>query len=442
MGTQNKRWSEALEHGPGHHLKWVFWSVPTFFFFFEFFIRVAPGVINQQLQQEFNITPGDVGWMLAVYYYTYAPLQLVVGVLIDRFGPRGFLTGASLVCAIGLVIFGLASTLFMLSLGRALMGGGSAFAYVGAVCVASMWFRRHRLGYIIGLTSMVGVAGAIVAQYTLPNLFLLYSWKTIMFALAFIAMVTGGFLWYFVPDRPHCLLEHDSARQDSTHFLSGLKKVLSNPQTWLLSFTNALVFLPLALIGATWGMRELTTVINRPRTDVGQVIAMLYIGFCIGCPLLGYLSDRLGNRKMFIVGGAFLSTLLAFIYPLIGPEAYPLLFFYFLIWGLIISTFVINFTSCLELNERHTGGTAVAFVNFVAMIVAACFIWLFGVLVDWESAADHQVGQALPKDFKLALYVMAFVMLPAPILSLFIRDSHGHRLESEQQSSLSEKRAT
>ena len=103
MGKQNERWREALEHGPGHRLKWMFWAVPTFFFFFEFFIRVAPGVINQDLQNDFHISSTEVGWMLAVYYYTYAPLQLVVGVMIDRFGPRGFLTGASFVCAIGLV---------------------------------------------------------------------------------------------------------------------------------------------------------------------------------------------------------------------------------------------------------------------------------------------------------------------------------------------------
>ncbi|MDG2054486.1 MAG: MFS transporter [Phycisphaerales bacterium] len=428
MGNQNKRWNEALEHGPGHHLKWLFWAIPTFFFFFEFFIRVAPGVINQDLQKEFDITPGDVGWMLAIYYYAYAPLQLFVGVMIDRFGPRGFLAGASLFCGIGLVVFGIASTLFMLSMGRALMGGGSAFAYVGAVCVASMWFRPHHLGYIIGLTAMVGVSGAIVAQYALPGLFGLFSWQIIMFALALIAVITAVLLWYFVPDRPHFLLEQQAHSEKPTHFLSGLKTVLRNPQTWLLSITNALVYLPLATIGATWGVRELTTVMDQPSTVIGPVIATLYVGFCLGCPLLGYLSDRMHNRKIFIVLGAFLSTILAFIYPFLGPGSYPFLFAYFLVWGIVISTFVISFTSCLELNERHMGGSAVAFVNFVAMIVAACFIWCFGIIVDWEAMREHQSLNELPADFRFGLIVMAFVMLPAPILSLFIRESHAHRV--------------
>ena len=69
----------------GHWYGWIFWGVAASFFLYEYFIRVMPSVFLQELAQELDATPVALSGSLAVYLWVYAPMQLVVGRLFDRF---------------------------------------------------------------------------------------------------------------------------------------------------------------------------------------------------------------------------------------------------------------------------------------------------------------------------------------------------------------------
>ena len=129
------------EHYPeGRSRAWIAWSIPAIFFLYEFMIRVSPGVIEGDLQAQFEVSTTQIGFSMSMYYYAYAPMQLVVGILLDRLGGRWPMAIAALICAMGCFLFAVAGGMSGLGAARFLMGFGSAFAYVGTVYVGSIWF--------------------------------------------------------------------------------------------------------------------------------------------------------------------------------------------------------------------------------------------------------------------------------------------------------------
>jgi sugar phosphate permease len=71
-----------------HPMKWVLWGLAAFFYFFEYFLRVAPSVMVPQLMETFSVDATAIGTLSAFYFYIYAPMQIPVGVLTDRYGAR------------------------------------------------------------------------------------------------------------------------------------------------------------------------------------------------------------------------------------------------------------------------------------------------------------------------------------------------------------------
>src|SRR5882757_10298475 len=114
----------------------VAWVFSLAFYFLEYAVRSSPAVMIPQLAKTFGVSTLGVSDILGTYYYTYSTASLLAGVLLDRLG-------AKYVVSTGMAILGVGCLFFMAPqegagyLGRLLQGGGSAFAFTGAVYLAS-----------------------------------------------------------------------------------------------------------------------------------------------------------------------------------------------------------------------------------------------------------------------------------------------------------------
>src|SRR5690242_11056926 len=77
------------------------WIVASLFFLYAFVHRVSPSVMVDELMRDFAVGAAVLGNLSAFYFYTYAGLQIPVGLLMDRIGPRRLTTAAALLCAVG-----------------------------------------------------------------------------------------------------------------------------------------------------------------------------------------------------------------------------------------------------------------------------------------------------------------------------------------------------
>ncbi len=102
--------TEKEPPAPAHpvlRLAFYGWATGALFFFYAWILRVAPSVMIDELMRDFTVGAAAVGHLSAFYFYGYAGMQIPVGLLMDRFGPRRLMTVAALGCAAGCVLFAL-----------------------------------------------------------------------------------------------------------------------------------------------------------------------------------------------------------------------------------------------------------------------------------------------------------------------------------------------
>ena len=133
------------------------------YYCFAYLLRVYPNIMKDQLFGHFGITSSGFGLLTAVYYFAYAPMQLPVGVSVDKIGPRRSLIGACLISTLGALIFSITADYYIALFGRFLIGLGAAFAYVTALKLATIWLPRK---YFATATGAVTGFGMIAAMFT------------------------------------------------------------------------------------------------------------------------------------------------------------------------------------------------------------------------------------------------------------------------------------
>ena len=128
---------------PSRFLPLLGWLVGALFFFYAWILRVSPSVMVEDLMRDFAVGGAVVGNLSALYFYGYAGMQIPVGLLLDRFGPRRLMTAAAGLVAVACLLFAASQGLASASLMRFLIGAGCAFSLVGAMAVAGQWFARE-----------------------------------------------------------------------------------------------------------------------------------------------------------------------------------------------------------------------------------------------------------------------------------------------------------
>ena len=399
---------------------WMYWIVAASFYLYEFFARVAPGVIEGTLQKEFSVDAAEVGLLMGLYYLSYAPMQLVVGMALDRFGSRRLLAAAALTAGLGCLVFATARSTAGLAGGRLLLGVGSAFAYVGAVYVATVWFPRSKLALIMGMTAALGTLGAALGEAPLEEAVRAFGWREAMYVAAIGGLVIGVLVYIVVPRRPGWFLKMAELekKEASKTMFRGLVEVVSSGQTWLVAIISLLTYLPLSAFGALWGDSYLMASTGASEEAAAWTMSMLFFGFALGGPVLGHLSDRLTKRRSPILFGGMMTAV--FMAILMAAEFLPL-------WmsgvvlaaaGFFAGAQTITFAVAVEQHSRSCRATAVAFVNFFVMLGGFLLQPAFGAVLDITSAdADYS-----PADYRKALLLLPIGIALGAILCRWLKD--------------------
>jgi MFS family permease len=177
------------------------WLTGAVFFFYAWVLRVAPSVMVDELMRDFTVGATVLGHLSAAYFYGYAGMQIPVGLLLDRFGPRRLMSIAALACAGGCVLFALSSSLAAATAGRLLIGAAAAFSLVGSMAVAGQWFAANQFAILSGLSMALGMAGGVFGQAPLRLAIQGSDWRTTTLLLAAGGLALSAAAWATVRDK-------------------------------------------------------------------------------------------------------------------------------------------------------------------------------------------------------------------------------------------------
>lgn len=407
---------------------WLVCGLGALFYCYEYFLRILPSVMTEDLLKMFSISGVAFGNLVAFYYYAYTPMQLPVGIMMDRFGPRKLLVFASLICAVGTYLFA-HHYLATAQLGRFLVGFGSAFAFVGVLKLASLWFPPSRFAFIAGMATSLGMIGAMIGDIVLSKLVISLGSNTTLYLAAIVGIVLTVCLWWVIPETKtvKTAAAAASSKLSYTEFFQAVFKLCKNPQMWLIGLIGSFLYLSLSGFAEVWGIPYLIRVYGLSNASAATHISLVFLGWAIGSPLSGWISDKIGNRRYPIILGALLGALLFALiiyFPMMSNHTLKVLLFSF---GICSSTQIIVFPIARELNVQALSGTAIAVTNLLVMLGGALSEPLIGQALD-VLTGTHVKGNLMAfsvESFQHALSVIPVAFILAAILMLFVKETRG-----------------
>lgn len=280
--------------------RWMVFSVICLVYFFVYFHRVSTSVIVPDLLKAFDTHATALGLMSSMYFYIYALEQPLVGYLTDRLGPVRVIGVWSLVASVGCFMFGMAPNIFWASVARALIGFGVGGVYVPAIKAFSQWFRKKEFSFMIGLLMSVGNFGAVIATTPLAWSVDLWGWRITFYVIGGITLILAFVALVFtrdkkdieVPASPANSLAEE-ASPESTVF-----QILISGRLWLIATIFLGIYGTVLTLQGLWATPFLMSALGIARIYASKLNMLIPIGFIIGSPLIGWLSERLSWPKV------------------------------------------------------------------------------------------------------------------------------------------------
>ncbi len=130
-------------------------------YFLSYLTRNVNAVIAPDLVREFHLGASDLGLLTSVYFLSFALFQPLLGMLLDRFGPRRVEGSLLLVAAAGALLFAWSGGTSLLIAGRGLIGLGVSACLMAGFQANALWFSRQRLAALNGWVLAAGGIGAV-----------------------------------------------------------------------------------------------------------------------------------------------------------------------------------------------------------------------------------------------------------------------------------------
>jgi len=385
------------------------WALGAAGFFFAWFHRVTPSVMVDHLMADFAVGGTVLGTLSALYFWAYAGLQIPIGVFVDRWGPRRPFGAALLVAAIGAGLFAMAGGIELAYLGRLLIGGGAAFAWVALLKITATHFPQEKVAMLSGAGMFIGLCGGLGGQIAAGALVDTIGWRATMWGTAAAGTALALLVWTIMRDPAGDTDGH--ARMGD--LLADLGAALVRPAVWLVSLGGAVGAAPLFIFGALWGVPYLMQVEDASRPEAATATSMMLFGWGVGAFLVGWISDRIGRRRLPLIIGMATAALLIVVVLYVPGLPLPVIGVLLFICGACSGTVVLTYIIAGELVAGRAQGGAFGFANMLIILSGAVFQPVAGWLLDrqWDGA---MVGGA--RLYKPDVYGDAFLLLPAAFL--------------------------
>jgi MFS family permease len=383
--------STLLPFAAGYYLSYVF--------------RTMNAVIADGLARDLGLGSSQVGFLTAAYFFTFAIMQLPVGIALDRFGPRLVQSVLLAVAAAGALLFAFGQSMAVLVTARALIGLGVAGGLMAALKALSLWAPPERQPFLNGLVIASGALGALTATAPLAWLIAVLSWRTVFLILAAVTSGVALIVFTVTPDAGAGPKE-DAASQ------AGLLAVYRDSNFWQLAPLSALCIGTAWSFQGLWAAPWLTDVAHLDRPHLVRSLVEMSCALCLGAVAFGMVSSWF-RRKGLDMRPLFLATAIIFISCELGL-AFRIPIPPIVEWGLIAATgaaTVFSYSILSDFFPKYLSGRANSALNVLHIGSAFVLQTAFGLIVDlWH---PNQAGQYPEQAYRDAILVIVALQLAA-----------------------------
>lgn len=411
-------------------------AVLCFAYIMAFFTRYATAVIVGDLRADFELDTAAVGLVAAAYFYPYALMQPLAGLLADSLGPRRSISGFLLVAVVGTVIFATAVSFPLALLGRVLGGLGVATIYVSGTTFIARWYQAREFGSVAGIFTAAGNVGGLVAAGPLAALIEAAGWRVSFLWSAAIMLLAAALVATIVRDHP-ADLERDppasaveAAKLEAVSWSSlraRLSLVLRTPNLWLLGVYAFVILGVLSSMQGLWTVPYLRDVYGMEKQEASNLLSLWAVGLIVAMPVWGALAGRvLRHYRPVILASLALHAALWLLLALrTSGLPVPLLYALVLYAGFTNGCWIPAYAQLKETVPAAAVGTAIGLLNFAFFLGAAVFQQVTALLLQWLTPAAGHAG--------VAAYRAMFIFFLVALAGAFVAVACSRDMEVERR---------
>lgn len=404
-------------------MAWLVCLSAGLFFFYEFFQLNLFDVINEPLRDAFQLNASQLSFMSSTYLWADIIFLVPAGLILDRFSVRTVILSAMFICVLGTVGFATTQSFWLASFFHFLSGIGNAFCFLSCVVLVSRWFPPRRQALVMGMIVTLAFLGGTMAHSPLAYLNDHFGWRHSLLIDGAVGALLLLWIYAIVKDMPMGVAQ--SFVKTNTSLSDTLKVAIKNPQNLLTGIYTSCLNLPIMVLCALWGASYLQVVHHLSEMSASHVVSLIFIGSIIGCPLVGFLSDKIGRRKPIMWVGA-IATLLIMV-PLFTGYALSesMLSIIFFSLGFFTSAQVISYPLIAESNALNSTGAATSIASVIIMGGGGVGQVVYGLLM------QHHAGSGVVNynlaDFQFAMWMFPITVLVAIAALYWTRETHCKR---------------
>jgi len=386
-------------------------------YYLSYFFRTINALVSSRLTADFDLGARSLGLLTSVFFLS-AFFQVPIGVLVDRHGTRRVQSGLLLLAAFGAAVFSLGSEVWVLVLGRALVGlGAGAAVFIGFKAIAT-WYPPERLALMNGCYVMVGALGAVTATAPAEALLASIGWRGLFETFAFVTVICAAITFVIVPD---------GAKNQPAPTTSNLRDILRDIRLWRLAPLSTMCISTAWAFQGLWAAPWMEDVEKFDRPAIVRHLFVMAVALSLGSLALGagaHLLRKRGVRAqdfLLMVTGLFVAAELALILA-VPTSSY-------LLWAIIASlggASVLTYAILPEFFPTNMIGQANAVLSSCHIAGAFFLQYATGFVVNlWPAHGGHYPPIAYRMAFALIviLQITAIIWFAYPAIRTWRRNS-------------------
>jgi MFS family permease len=393
-------------------------GLAALFYAYEDTLRVLPGTLAQHLFVDLHIDAKQLGFMAALFYIGYAPMQIPAGLLLDRFGPRRCLLVATMACAIATMVFAWTPLFWLLSVSRFWIGVASSVAYLASLMLAARWFDGKYFVFVVGCIQLLGCVGSLLGQAPVAWLLGLMSWRQVVLWLALLCALLTLLYYVLLRDAPGRKVMAASS-MSMAQLCYGVGSICRQSQTWWVGLYAFFIWAPISVFAVLWGVSFFHVSYHMSDTSASILLSAIWIGVAVGGPLFGWCSQMLGRRCVLMAAAGVMGAVAAFVIVYDPGLPHGVLWCLLFLFGVASSAQAVSFGVVFDRHPKHLLGVATGFHNMAVVMGGFLLQPLVGIFLSHH--AVHGGLGSVPvydsQDFQYALWVLPACYLMAAALA-------------------------
>ena len=366
-------------------------------------------VASLDAADRFQVNAAALSSLAVLQLATYATMQVPVGVLLDRFGPRRMLAAGGLIMAVGQLTVALSIDLTPAVIGRVLVGAGDAFTFISMIRMVNNWVTGRSASVIQQWLSTIGQLGQIVSAFPFVALLELSGWQSGFVTLAVLSLIGAGLTMLLAVD--HAV--HKSAQRPSLlTVVSKLRKNIKHPPVRMAFWTHFSTQSMGNIFALLWGVPFMVGAEGLSRQMASVILTVFVITNASMGPIIGALCLKRPDWQSRVVVGVPIVGILAWLVVLGLPSPVPV----WLLMMLAVALGIGGPTSMLAFDYTRTYvkqselGAANGFVNIGGFLAGFIMMALIGFGLDLANAGGTLQTLYSAKNFRAVLWVQFLVV--------------------------------